>query len=162
MNQIARTVVDTSVALSGLLFPSSIPAKALIKAQAGIVLASEAMCKELLSVFARPRFDRYGTKEHRLQLASAVIRATEVVLSPHPSASAATRATTNSLKPLHMAAPMQSSLAISICWRLIPSTASAFLRRLPSWTRKQSEPLPTMHPARYSLNDAAFFTSALL
>lgn len=79
MNQIVRTVLDTNVVLSGLLFPGSIPAQAVLKAQAGAVLASDAMRIELLEVFSRPRFDRFALREDRLQLASAFIFATEEV-----------------------------------------------------------------------------------
>ena len=86
MSQNTRVVLDTNVVVSGLLFPGSVPAKALLKAQMGIVLASEAIRLELLSVLARKR-----------------------------SAFAATRATISSSKLPYTAAPMQSLPATSIC-----------------------------------------------
>jgi putative PIN family toxin of toxin-antitoxin system len=84
MNLNARIVIDTNVAVSGLLFPGSIPAKAVIKAQTATVLASEAMRSELLEVFARARFERYANREHRQRLADAFILATEEVLVTDP------------------------------------------------------------------------------
>jgi len=57
MSQNTRVVLDTNVVVSGLLFPGSVPAGALLKAQIGIVLASEAIRLELLSVLARNRFE---------------------------------------------------------------------------------------------------------
>jgi putative PIN family toxin of toxin-antitoxin system len=42
------------------------------------------MRDELLAVFSRPRFDRYGSCERRLQLANAFILATEEVLVTDP------------------------------------------------------------------------------
>lgn len=75
----ARAVLDTNVIVSGLLFPGSVPSRALLKAQEGAVLMSEAMQLELLEVFSRPRFDRYASRAERLQLASAVVFASEQV-----------------------------------------------------------------------------------
>lgn len=79
MNQRVRTVIDTNVVVSGLLFPGSIPAQAILKAQSVTVVASNAMRVELLAVFSRSRFDRYAKRADRLQLASAFILATEEV-----------------------------------------------------------------------------------
>ncbi|MGA2341022.1 MAG: putative toxin-antitoxin system toxin component, PIN family [Terracidiphilus sp.] len=84
MTQTPRVVLDTNVAVSGLLFPGSVPAQAIFKAQSGTVLASGAMRLELLEVFSRPHFDRYATREDRLQLASAFIFATVEVLVTTP------------------------------------------------------------------------------
>ncbi len=84
MNQSARIVVDTNVVVSGLLFPGSVPARAILKAQAGTILASGAMRLELLEVFSRAHFDRYAAREDRLQLASAFIFATVEVLVTTP------------------------------------------------------------------------------
>jgi putative PIN family toxin of toxin-antitoxin system len=63
-----RIVLDTNVLLSGLLFPGSIPARALERAQAQIVLASEATIEELARTISRPRFDRYLDAKIRRQL----------------------------------------------------------------------------------------------
>jgi putative PIN family toxin of toxin-antitoxin system len=76
MSQHTRAVLDTNVVVSGLLFPGSLPAKALLKAQRGIVLASEAIRLEVLSVLARKRFDRYYGREIRQQLAAQFVIAT--------------------------------------------------------------------------------------
>ena len=54
-----RAVLDTSVVLSGLLFPGSVCSGALLAAQSGLVLASDATLLELVEVMARSRFDRY-------------------------------------------------------------------------------------------------------
>jgi putative PIN family toxin of toxin-antitoxin system len=84
MSQNARTVIDTNVVVSGLIFPGTIPAKAILKAQKGTVLASEAMRSEVLEVFSRARFDRYVSREYRQQLAASFILATEDVLVVNP------------------------------------------------------------------------------
>jgi predicted nucleic acid-binding protein len=70
-----RLVLDTNVVLSGLLFPDSIPSRALLKAQSCTVLASEATCLELAEVMGRSRFDRYIEREVRRQIADAYARA---------------------------------------------------------------------------------------
>ena len=56
MSQSARTVIDTNVIVSGLLFPGSVPAQAILEAQEGTILSSEAMRLELLEVFSRSQF----------------------------------------------------------------------------------------------------------
>ena len=84
MSQNTRVVLDTNVVVSGLLFPGSVPAKALLKAQMGIVLASEAIRLDLLSVLARKRFDRYYSLEIRQKLAAQFVIATVEVAIPAP------------------------------------------------------------------------------
>jgi putative PIN family toxin of toxin-antitoxin system len=79
-----RLVLDTNVVLSGLLFPDSIPSRALLKAQSCTVLASEATCLELAEVMGRSRFDRYIEREVRRQIADAYARACEPVEIPFP------------------------------------------------------------------------------
>lgn len=84
MSHDERVVLDTNVVVSGLLFPGSEPAAALLKAQRGIVLASEAIRLELLAVLARVRFDRYCSRSIREQLAAQFMFATVEVVVPTP------------------------------------------------------------------------------
>ncbi len=67
-----RLVLDTNLLVSGMLFQSSTPRQAIVKAHnEAILLASEATLAELLEVFLRPKFDRAA----RLELREALIRA---------------------------------------------------------------------------------------
>jgi putative PIN family toxin of toxin-antitoxin system len=79
-----RLVLDTNVVLSGLLFPGSVPSRALLKAQSCTVLASAATCLELIEVLGRSRFDRYIEREVRRQLAEEYAKACEAVEIPVP------------------------------------------------------------------------------
>jgi putative PIN family toxin of toxin-antitoxin system len=74
-----RLVLDTNVVVSGMLFPSATPGRALLKAQAHRVLVSEATLLELLDVMSRARFDRYVEADVRRQLAVAYMNASETV-----------------------------------------------------------------------------------
>lgn len=74
-----RLVLDTNVVLSGLLFPGSVPSRALLKAQSCTVLASKATYLELAEVLARSRFDRYIEREVRQRLADEYASACETV-----------------------------------------------------------------------------------
>jgi uncharacterized protein len=74
-----RVVVDTNVVVSGLLFPRSNLKRALLKAQSGEILASEATKLELVEVMSRSKFDRYVELELRKQLATEYLRACETV-----------------------------------------------------------------------------------
>jgi putative PIN family toxin of toxin-antitoxin system len=74
-----RLVVDTNVVLSGLLFPGSIPSRALLKAQTCTILASETTRLELVEVMERSRFDRYVEREVRQRLADEYGKACEMV-----------------------------------------------------------------------------------
>ncbi len=76
MAEKARLVLDTNVVVSGLLFPGSAPAVALLRAQEEIVLASEAMRLELIDVMSRGRFDRYVAREIRQRLVAEYVSAT--------------------------------------------------------------------------------------
>jgi predicted nucleic acid-binding protein len=58
MSQISRVVLDTNVVVSGILFPGSVPEQALLKAQTGIVLATDIMRSEVIEVLARSKFER--------------------------------------------------------------------------------------------------------
>jgi len=79
MAEIRRIVVDTNAVVSGLLFPRSELNRALQKAQAGTMLASEATKREVVEVLLRSKFDRYVDLEIRRQLAAEYIRACETV-----------------------------------------------------------------------------------
>jgi putative PIN family toxin of toxin-antitoxin system len=74
-----RIVLDTNVVVSALLFPGSAPAKALLKAQKGIVLSSDATRIELIDVMSRSRFDRYVRREIRQRLTAQYVNATELI-----------------------------------------------------------------------------------
>jgi putative PIN family toxin of toxin-antitoxin system len=80
----ARVVLDTNVVVSGLLFPSSAPAKALLNAQQGIVLSSDATRLELIQVMSRSRFDRYIERRIRQRLVAGYVDATELIYIPAP------------------------------------------------------------------------------
>jgi len=79
-----RLVLDTNVIVSGILFVDSIPFKALHRAQASTVLASDATKLELIEVIQRERFDRYVERGVRLALAAAFVNACEHVEIPTP------------------------------------------------------------------------------
>jgi predicted nucleic acid-binding protein len=59
-----RTVIDTSVAVSAVLLPRSVPQQAFDAAAArGKLLVSEATVAELNEVLRRPKFNRYVSEE---------------------------------------------------------------------------------------------------
>jgi putative PIN family toxin of toxin-antitoxin system len=68
-----RLILDTNVVLNGLLFPGSTPGRALVKAQADDVLASDATLLELVEVMSRSRFDRYVERGVRQQLVAEFV-----------------------------------------------------------------------------------------
>jgi putative PIN family toxin of toxin-antitoxin system len=70
MTSFKRFVLDTNVVLSGLLFPGSPPSRALLAAQLGRLLASDATLVELVEVMDRSRFDRYLERGLRHRLAA--------------------------------------------------------------------------------------------
>jgi putative PIN family toxin of toxin-antitoxin system len=74
-----RLVLDTNVVLSGLLFPDSTPSRALLKAQAGDVLASDATLLELVEVVTRARFDRYIERSLRDRVVAEFANSCEIV-----------------------------------------------------------------------------------
>jgi len=66
-----RLVLDTNLLVSGMLFRSSTPRQAIVKAHnEGLLLASEATLAELREVFQRPKFDRAA----RLELRESLVR----------------------------------------------------------------------------------------
>ncbi|MGD0629861.1 MAG: putative toxin-antitoxin system toxin component, PIN family [Terracidiphilus sp.] len=74
-----RVVLDTNVVLSGLLFSGSNPSLALLKAQGGQMLGSDATLLELVEVMHRPRFDRYIERAFRERLVAEYMNACEAV-----------------------------------------------------------------------------------
>jgi putative PIN family toxin of toxin-antitoxin system len=77
-------VVDTNVVLSAILFPNSVPGRALNLAQGSVVLASKFTLQELKEVAKRSRFDRYVEAEKRLRLVAEYRRAAVTVDIPFP------------------------------------------------------------------------------
>jgi putative PIN family toxin of toxin-antitoxin system len=84
MSNFGRLVVDTNVVLSAILFPGSVPGRALDLAQGSVVLASKFTLQELKEVAERSRFDRYVEAEKRLRLVSEYTRAAVAVDIPFP------------------------------------------------------------------------------
>jgi hypothetical protein len=61
-----RLVVDTNVFVSAAVFAPSVPGQAVDKAlDHGVLLFSESTMDELKEVFARPKLDRYISREDR-------------------------------------------------------------------------------------------------
>jgi putative PIN family toxin of toxin-antitoxin system len=84
MSSFGRVVVDTNVVISALLFPGSVPSRALNKVQGNVVLASILTRQELEEVADRFRFDRYVAREIRHRLVAEYLRATVLVDIPYP------------------------------------------------------------------------------
>ena len=75
-----RAVFDTSVVVSAVLLPQSIPRQAFDRVQEhGKVLISVATVAELNEVLRRPRFDKYVREDQRLEFLAALIREAELV-----------------------------------------------------------------------------------
>ena len=76
----SRTVVDTSVAVSAVLLPRSVPRQAFDRAiERGRSLISAATVAELDEVLRRPRLDKYVAEEKRLEFLAALIREAELI-----------------------------------------------------------------------------------
>jgi putative PIN family toxin of toxin-antitoxin system len=84
MSSFGRLVVDTNVVLSALLFPDSVPGRALYLAQGNVVLASKLTLQELKEIADRSRFDRYVEPERRHRLVAEYMRATVTIDIPFP------------------------------------------------------------------------------
>jgi uncharacterized protein len=70
-----RLVVDTSVLISRMLLPGSVPGRAVaLAARKADILASEATIGELAEVLARSKFDRYVTREERQTFQEEFVR----------------------------------------------------------------------------------------
>src|SRR5580704_10852087 len=75
-----RTVIDTSVAVSAVLLPRSVPWQALDSAAArGKLLVSEETIAELDEVLRRPKFDKYVSEEERLEFLAALAQTAEQI-----------------------------------------------------------------------------------
>jgi putative PIN family toxin of toxin-antitoxin system len=75
-----RAVFDTSVVVSAVLLPRSVPRQAFDRAQEhGKVLISVATVDELNEVLHRQRFDKYVREDQRLEFLAALIREAELV-----------------------------------------------------------------------------------
>lgn len=75
-----RTVIDTSVIVSAVLLPRSVPRQAFdTAASRGALLVSEETIAELDEVLRRPKFDMYVSETRRLQFLAALLREAEVI-----------------------------------------------------------------------------------
>ena len=75
-----RGVLDTNVLVSALLFPASVPRKALDTiVDNGTVLLSVPQLLEIADVLARDRFDKYLTQEERMRFLVGFLKISEMV-----------------------------------------------------------------------------------
>lgn len=75
-----QIVLDTSVLVSAVLLPRSVPRQAFDMAVArGRVLVSEATVSELDEVLRRPKFNKYLPEEKRLEFLAALVQEAELV-----------------------------------------------------------------------------------
>jgi putative PIN family toxin of toxin-antitoxin system len=78
-----RWIVDTNVLVSRLLMPGGTAARAVDRALAnGVLLVSDETLTELAEVLARPRFDRYASRDdrqHFVRLLGGVSRLVPIV-----------------------------------------------------------------------------------
>lgn len=80
MDQVDRVVVDTSVLISRLLLPDSIPGRVVTGAiRRHQLLASDDTLNELADVLARPKFDPYLTIGERQEFLRLLLRLVEWV-----------------------------------------------------------------------------------
>jgi len=70
-----RVVLDTSVLVSALIFPGSVPRQAFDRAfERGVVLTSIETLSEIEAVLRRPRFERYVEEPERAEFLANFIR----------------------------------------------------------------------------------------
>src|SRR5262245_44067475 len=75
-----RAIIDTSVLVSAVLLPRSVPRQAFDAAFAqGKLLVSEATVAELDEVLRRPKFNKYLPEEQRLEFLAALVQEAELV-----------------------------------------------------------------------------------
>ena len=80
MNSEERYVFDTNVIISALLFNTSVPGQAFIRAlEDGTILVSQSLAEELSDVLGRDKFNRYVPREDRERFLESLIRESEVV-----------------------------------------------------------------------------------
>lgn len=75
-----RIVFDTSVLVSAVLLPRSIPRQAFDHALgAGTILVSEATLAELDEVLRRPKFERYQAEDRRREFMAGLVADAELI-----------------------------------------------------------------------------------
>ena len=75
-----RTVIDTSVAVSAVLLPRSVPRRAFdTAAERGRLLVSEATIEELEEVLRRPKFEKYVLEPARLEFLAGLLNQAEII-----------------------------------------------------------------------------------
>lgn len=75
-----RAVFDTSVAISAVSLPQSLPRQAFdLAGGRGRLLVSAATIVELDEVFRRPKFNKYAREDERLEFLAALVREAEIV-----------------------------------------------------------------------------------
>ncbi len=75
-----RVVFDTNVIVSAALFDNSVPGQAFVRAlRSATILISRALVEELGAVLARDRFDRYVSREIRLDFLESLVRESELI-----------------------------------------------------------------------------------
>jgi putative PIN family toxin of toxin-antitoxin system len=75
-----QTVIDTSVVVSAVLLPRSVPRQAFDRAMAaGKILLSTATLDELNEVLRRPRFEKYLREAERLEFLAALVAAAKII-----------------------------------------------------------------------------------
>ncbi|HVC93784.1 MAG TPA: putative toxin-antitoxin system toxin component, PIN family [Pirellulales bacterium] len=80
MTREPRAVIDTTVAVSAVLLPRSVPRQAFDAVVArGKMLVSEETIAELNDVLRRAKFDKYVSQERRLEFLAALVSEAEVV-----------------------------------------------------------------------------------
>lgn len=80
-----RWVVDTNALISRLLLPSSLSAKAVDRAlELGELLVSSETLSELADVLARPKFEKYISKDERLKFFEHLSRVAIHLEETHP------------------------------------------------------------------------------
>lgn len=75
-----RIIIDTSVVVSAVLLPRSVPRKLFDQAMDnGRILVSAATIAELDEVLRRPKFEKYVAEAARLDFLAALLREAEVI-----------------------------------------------------------------------------------
>ncbi len=75
-----RVVIDTNVLISGLLFSTSTPARAVDKAvTTAQLVATTATLRELIGKLHSPKFDRYVRRERRDALLERIASLVEII-----------------------------------------------------------------------------------
>jgi uncharacterized protein len=76
----SRVVIDTSVAVSAVLLPRSVPRQAFdLALSRGRLLISQATITELDEVIRRPKFDKYTPEKKRIEFLAALVQQAELI-----------------------------------------------------------------------------------